>query len=486
MSDGPHMPDPGAEPLADDLTWHRLHPVTPLLRSWAVLAAFLVVIARELGGAGPEDSRGFVWSYAPWVAAAIAAVVLVSAAGLWWSWRRRSYAYDSENLYVRSGIFSRSHRTVRLDRVQSITVVQPLAARIFGFAQLTFEVAGGAGSSVELGFLRDDAATALRTELLARAAGLVIDESHAAPQAPERVVLSVTPGTAWGATLLSSGTLIGLAVIVGSVVVAIATQSAGLLVTMALGIFSVLRSIVIRFGSTFGFVAALSPDGIRLRRGLLTATAQTVPPGRVQAVQISQPLLWRIAGWWQVRVNVAGTASADSAGDDLGDSVLFPAGTLDQACTALSLVLPDLARQRDVLIAGLTGKSTVPDDPYVSAPRRARLVDPLAWQRHGYLATTTALLLRSGRWSRSLVVVPHERTQSLGVRQGPVQRWLGVASFVLHSTPGPVEPRLDHADCEVIAALVAEQSDRARRARSAAGPEAWMRTSPRLIRGAQA
>ncbi|WP_448631245.1 PH domain-containing protein [Cellulomonas soli] len=89
--------------------------------------------------------------------------------------------------------------------------------------------------------------------------------------------------------------------------------------------------------------------------------------------------------------------------------------------------------------------------------------------------TGRALLARSGRVWRQVDIVPHERTQSLGLAQGPVQRRLGLASFVVHSTPGPVSPQVAHLDAVVVAELLDEQSRRARTARAGAGPEQWSR-----------
>ena len=73
------------------------------------------------------------------------------------------------------------------------------------------------------------------------------------------------------------------------------------------------------------------------------------------------------------------------------------------------------------------------------------------------------------------LVVPHERTQSLGLKQGPIQRKLRVASMVVHSTAGPVHPMVEHLDEHVAAALLDEQTVRARTARAGALPEQWMR-----------
>ncbi|GMA35160.1 PH domain-containing protein [Demequina litorisediminis] len=64
----------------------------------------------------------------------------------------------------------------------------------------------------------------------------------------------------------------------------------------------------------------------------------------------------------------------------------------------------------------------------------------------GVKATERALLIRRGWLVRDVFVVPHERTQSLGLEQGPLQRARGVATFTVHSTNGPVRPVAQHLD----------------------------------------
>src|SRR5690625_6682895 len=80
--------------------------------------------------------------------------------------------------------------------------------------------------------------------------------------------------------------------------------------------------------------------------------------------------------------------------------------------------------------------------------------------------TPTALLIRRGRLNRKLIVVPHARIQSVSCYQGPLQRALRVAKFTIDTTPGPVLPIVPHQDVSTVAALVAEQHERARQARS--------------------
>ncbi|MCL2849386.1 MAG: PH domain-containing protein, partial [Micrococcales bacterium] len=379
------------------------------------------------------------------------------------------------------GVLFRQQRQARLDRLQAVDVVRPLLAQLFGLSELRLEVAGGSGSAVSLAFLRDGEAQALRAELLALAAGLARPPAAAAQAegtrpgfatAPERQVYDVPVGRLVGSVMLSAAAVWAVVGCAVAVAVSVVTKEPG-------GIIIVIPVLIGAFGAVWAqvngaafFRAATSPDGIRLHHGLTESRAQTVPPGRVQAVSIRQGPLWRGPGWWRVRMNVAGYSREEVQAERA--SVLHPVATREQVRTALWLVLPDLGVDDPVatIDAALTGTGT--DGGFTPAPRRAVFVDPLAWRRHGVLVTDRALIARSGRFWRQVVVVPHERTQSLAVAQGPVQRALGLASFELHSTPGPVTPAVAHLDAQVAATLLHAQAVRARQARAAAGPEQWL------------
>jgi putative membrane protein len=253
----------------------------------------------------------------------------------------------------------------------------------------------------------------------------------------------------------------------------IVTRDPSLIVAMLPAAFGAAGFVWQRFAGEFGFRAALSPDGIRLRHGLLEARAQTVPPGRVQAVSIVQGPLWRGKDWWRVQMNVAGYGGSNGQSKET-ESVLLPVGTRAEALLALWLVLPDLGTDdpQALLDAALTGSGEA--GGFVTSPRRARWLDPLTWRRTGVAFTERAVLVRGGWLVRRLVVVPHEKTQSLGVQQGPVQRRLGLASFALHSTPGPVIPTVPHLSAAVANRVMHDQAERARTARARSGPERWM------------
>jgi putative membrane protein len=65
-----------------------------------------------------------------------------------------------------------------------------------------------------------------------------------------------------------------------------------------------------------------------------------------------------------------------------------------------------------------------------------------------------------------LDIVPHERTQSVRLAAGPLERALGLASLHLDSTRGPVKTRVSNRDAGEARGMLDQQIERARRARS--------------------
>ena len=477
-ADGPADASPGTAP---DGEWLRVHPASPFVRGWVALAAIGYFFGRDIferALQGRPVFEGELAGRAPWLLAGGGLVLLAAVLGFVLTWYFTKYQVSGGYVRVNTGFLFRQHRQARLDRVQAIDIVQPLLARIFGLAELKFEVADAGESAVRLAYLKMDEARQLRATILARAAGVASGpdgSGEAAPEAPEHPVLSVPPSRLIGSLLLSEQSAFVVLGGLASVVLSAVTDNRGFyfyLIPAALGLAASYWNL---FNKGYNFTAAISPDGIRLRYGLLDTQAQTLPPGRIQALKIVQPPLWRPFGWYKMQVNVAGYGAIESAGEGSGRTTLLPVGRLDDAMSMLALVLPDpgTAQPAAVFDAGLRGLDS--DGGFVTTPRRARLLAPLGWRRNGFAATDTALLIRSGRWWRELVVVPHQRTQSLALHQGPLARRFGVADLVLHTTAGPVAPRLTQAGVEEALALFDEQTARARLARKRQTTEQWLR-----------
>ena len=476
----------------EDAGWQRVHPVSPLVRGWIALAAVAYFLGRDSAEAfflrerpsGPlPDGTPLIWAVI-----GLVVLVLVVAVVFFLSWWFTRYQVSDDHVRVRSGVLFRQHRQARLDRVQAIDINQPLLARLFGLGELRFEVADAGESAVRLAYLRLDDARALRATILERASGAETGtqdspenagepDGTAAPvrrpaEAPEYPILALRPGRVIGATVLSGNTVV---LVLGIIAVVILTVVTGEGVSLA-GFIPVGLAVASGYWSmlstAWNFRAAVSRDGVRIRYGLLDTRTQTVPPGRIQAVSITQPLLWRPAGWYRISVNVAGYGA--SPGADSARTKLLPAGTLDETLQILALVLPNPGTDDPVGLfrAGLEGSGE--EHGFTTSPRRARWVAPLQWRRSGFALTGTALLTRSGRLWRSLAVVPHERIQSMALQQGPLARKLRIADLRLHSTPGPVVPLIRQLDQDVLLELFSEQSVRAADARRRDRTERWL------------
>ena len=487
---GPQPSVPGSPDTAEPARWNRVHPVSPLVRGWIALAAVAYFVGRDSVESLflREDPSGPLPSGTPllWVIAGLAVLLLVIGVAFFLSWWFTRYQVTREHVRVHSGVLFRQQRQARLDRVQAIDIIQPLLARLFGLAELRFEVADAGESAVRLAFLRVDDARALRATILSRASGAPVEEEagegQAGPdgspargpaEAPEYPILALAPGRVLGATALSGNTVV-LAIGIAAVLILTAATGEG----VALGAFIPLVLAVAGgywgiLNSSWNFRAAVSRDGIRVRYGLLDTRTQTVPPGRIQAVSVSQPLLWRIPGWYKISVNVAGYG-ASAGNDGAARTRLLPAGTLEETLRILAYVLPNPGTGDPVglFTAGIQGSGQ--GHGFTVSPRRARWVAPLQWKRSGFVLTDTALLSRSGRLWRSLTVVPHERIQSMALHQGPVARKLRIADLRLHSTPGPVSPRIRQLDQAVLLELFTEQSVRAADARRRDRTERWL------------
>ena len=287
-------PAPPAVPggVADG-SWQRVHPLTPAVHSWQALVVLLVValqdvgqnLVREAAGDGPGGSgRGGDGSGGPSaeflrIGLPIVGLLLVAVITLLvLSWRLTRYRVTSEALELRHGVVVRRQRRARLDRLQAVDVVQPLVARIFGLARLKLDVAGGSGSSIELSYLTDTQARQLRNHLLAAAAGLTYDTPHA-PEAPEHPVVEVPVPRLVASIRSTSGcsrasSPPSVSSVRGSWPPASARSPASCRSRSPSS-----PSLWRRFAGAFGFTAKVSPDGLRLRHGLLEHRAQTGAAG---------------------------------------------------------------------------------------------------------------------------------------------------------------------------------------------------------------
>jgi putative membrane protein len=424
----------------------RLHPLTPIVRAARVLVSVAAVATYNL-----ESVRHAGW----WLPAIVVGVLIVGLVVSVLSWAFTRFAIDGGEVHIDSGVFFRRSRQVRIDRLQAIDIVQPLLARALGLAELKLDMAGGSEGRVRLGYLRLEEAQALRAALLAMAAGL----DHRTPEAPQRPLVHCSGKAIVGSAFLSTPALIGFIWVIAFLTGAIASGHPGVFTGALPGVVSVFSAVWQTIQQHFGFTVAESPDGLRLRHGLFETRAQTVPPGRVQAVRIVQPLLWRVFGWVRVDANIAGYAGHRAEDGRQRNSVLLPVGSREQALLVVGRALPGV----DIDAVVMT-----------RVPARAKWRSPLLWWTYRAGADDAIVSVRSGLLTKVHAVMRHEKIQSVRLSVGPWQRALRLATVHVDSTKGPVDVVLRHRDLSEGRRIVDSEVVQAERGRALRMPDRWM------------
>lgn len=270
--------------------------------------------------------------------------------------------------------------------------------------------------------------------------------------------------------LLSGGGIFLMIFIVACVVIGIWWReylndfSAPALVGIASGVLAVMKRAI----STYKTQIYLSRNGLRMKQGLTTLKIRSLPPNRIHAVRVSQPLLWRRMDWWSVNITVAGAQS-----ESLEDSIvtLMPAGTRAEVETLLWAIFPTLGSNDDHALVNelLYGKG--PSSRLVTASERARILDLIQRTSRGFFASEHVFAIREGRFTRTVEIIMQDHTQSTAIKQGPLQRRAGVATLKLDLLPGAAQGTAHHFDVEVVQEWLVRETALAKRARELAVSE---------------
>jgi putative membrane protein len=403
---------------AEPADFRRLSPLTPLVRS-----AIFFVAAAYTGGRQVLEERQFT-------GAAIAAAAVLAAGAVFGfaSWYRTRFRITDTELRIDTGVFNRRSRRVRLDRIVEIGVSQPFVARLLGLAELKIETAT-AEAEVSLAYLPLTEAHHVRRVLLEHrdvsraeeSAELGVPGVHGTAAPPVEPVPLVRVPLSWQLKgLLASGETVGLVVfglvVLGMVSAGLSLGAFGIgLATFGGAALSLARKLV----GWWDWRVAVVPTGVQVRHGMFSLTTHTFNVERLQGVRITEPLLQRPFGLARLEVSVAGGLKDGGSGEE-----------------SSGIALP-------------------------VAPKE------LVWRLASDLigADPDLVVSRAGLFARRTDLVPLARVQSLRLVQGPVQRWLRVASVHADSPVGLVHAQGLHRDPAEARSLVEEGVERARVAR---------------------
>ncbi|MGO1768315.1 MAG: PH domain-containing protein [Microbacterium sp.] len=450
---------------------------------------------------------------------ALLAALLIVCGAFWLVWRKHEFRITEEHVEVRRGILFRTHRRAPLDRVQGVNLTRPFIARLVGIAKLEVDGAG-TDANVPLEYLATKRAEEVRADILRLASGVRTrraearagggsDEAHGVTATVSQGVQGLIDGVDTddvapeSLVRIPTGRILGsqaLDLVTWAIILAVAYGLfIGVLLPIAitnddgpeegfaiLGITAVatLVPIVIalvavlwsKVSKSLRYAIAETPGGVRITHGLLTTTTQTIPPGRIHALEITQPILWRPFGWWHIRINrVSGRSAAQQqSGAAQQSAQILPVGTRADIERVLAVCLPYLPLEDLPLVVdhGMYGPVADEPDPYRTMARRGWWRRPVSFRRHGYAVSAYGLMMRRGVVWRKQAIFPLARLQGVSLAQGPIDRAQRVAWAHAHVVQGMISGQvvgLDRADAlelleqtsaGAVAAAAADQTHR--------------------------
>ena len=499
----------GAPGPDGDARWRRLHPLTIVVKAAGRLAQNLPAVAIL-----HFSAFGSNWTYTALAAAALLLLISGASALVWW---RFSYRLGARDIAVRSGLLSRTHRSIPYERIQDASLTQKPLNRLLGLAAVTFETGAGSGEDATLDALRRPEAERLRDVVKGAQStegGGAALSATAEPAAtllfamsPRRVLIAglfnfslvlfallaalaqqvdaflpveLFDPRVWAARLAGQERLLELSPVM---------RVAGLIVALGVvGVVGVASGLVTTVVREHGFrlerVEGKRP-GFRRRRGLFTLTDTGMPLHRIQAALVLTGPVRAAWDWAHVKVqSLARDGSGDSnhsvapcAKPDEIERVLraggiapLPPGARFASVhpaywwrRAIGIFLVVMSGVAVALVLGVAvGWFVLPGVALVLALPVFRL----GWRRHGFLLAERQVAVRSGWWKRRLTLLPIGNVQSVDILQRPTDHLFGVASVVIGVAGGSgLRPLTVHA-------LRLQEARRLRRALLGGGPVA--------------
>jgi putative membrane protein len=473
-----------------------IHPIQEIPRALpALLAAFV---------AGNNNGQGLAWS---------AAALVITLAFAFSRWFTTRYRLTEDRVEVGSGLFQRRVRAVSRDRIRTVDVTARAMHRLLGLARV--EVGTGRSDLQEGGGVRLDGLTAadaaaLRAELLHRRpqAPAVPGDADAdaetpldAPAEPPEIELArldptwvrYAPFTLSG--VVSVGVVLGFAFNIldeagfdledwGAARDLADSLGHAPVVLIALAL-AALALVAVVIASTVGYALSFwdfrltrHPGGtLHVTRGLITTRATTIEERRLHGVEVSEPLLLRLAGG--ARLIAIATGLRVGRGAERGGSLLVPPAPRAEVQRVAAEVVGDStpmtcpllehgprARTRRymralagwaLLVAALAVVHWALDGPTwlpVAALALLPLAVVLAADRYRSLGHAVAggrLVARSGSLVRRRCVVAGEGIIGCNVERSFFQRRAGLATLTATTAAG--HQHYDVQDVEIGEAL---------------------------------
>ena len=414
------------------------------------------------------------------------AAVLIGSGLTYAGWRRLTYVVGENDIRVESGIFTRQARSVPYERIQDVSLAQPLLARLLGLVSVKFETGAGGGEDLSLTYLSAAEGTRLRQlvrerrdeEAPAATPGQAGADQAAIATAPAtQALFAMGPARIitfglfefslgvfallfgllqyadnflgfdfwdvgfWEGWLAQQGTWIArlgpyaqaFGVIVGLFGVFVIGVATGLLRTIA---------------REWGFVLERTARGLRRRRGLFTRTDVVMPVHRVQALVIGTSLMRYRFGWHSL--SLVSLASDN----ETASHVAAPFARLEEIApiaAAVGFRMPgDRADWQRASKAYRTDKAVIDAIFWLIVAGAAALFAPIgfaliplglafitfaanlyAWEFRRHAIDETQIFATQGVLAPQRRIATRLKLHSVEIAQGPIARLRGYATLHL-------------------------------------------------------
>ncbi|HEY4017564.1 MAG TPA: PH domain-containing protein [Pseudonocardiaceae bacterium] len=425
LADLPPMPA-AVIPISE---WHRLTPRTMLVRPFNEVLGLIIPLVVALFAIGHEDMTHLLWG--------LAVIGLLVLRGLV-HWATTKYRVTDDQVEMQTGLVFRQKLATRRERVRTVESTAKLGHRLFGVTAVRIgtgqheqkkhkglvldAVTAADADQIRRVLLTRTANVAARTDLLTASAPAAVEQGEEIASL-QRKWLRYAPLTLSGLAAIAAlaGIIwrtvneLGINVAnIGSVQTGlhwIENTPTGVVIAVATigGLIVVLGGSVIVYIVQFaGYRLTREPDHtLHVRRGLLTKSAVTIEEARLRGVEVSQPLLLRLANGARCLAIATGLQARNQA------HVLMPPGPLAEAHRVAGTVVNEPTSPTT---------ATLTPHPRVALRRRLlRTLVPSAILILGlWLASLPAGWLPQWPWQVALITIPiaialgYDRFHNLG------------------------------------------------------------------------
>lgn len=400
--------------MSDTIVSGRLHPITPIRRSWLRLTAlgWIVYSQRDLI-VRLHDNVGYGWM----ALIAVALAALIATLNVM-SWLRTSFRVTATDLDFSYGLFHRTERRFSMEHIRTADVSRPLWGRLIGVASVKVATQS---DDQEIGYLsRKDA-----DRICASVRQVLHGDAPDTTETGEGVIARVDSRMLALSIALNARMMAKLAVgLPIGLWPYLASDQVWSLALVLPWVRSAWNATGKAFPARHGWTVHETESGFQTKFGMFNKREYTWQRDRISSVTIHQPILWRSRNWVQVTAGTVG----------YGGATVLPVATRSQA---------------EKLVAGLLGVECLKVfDAVRPVDRRARWCTPF-WRACGYSETDLFVAGWKGLFLKQEITLTRlDRVVGVRTRQGWWQRHHKVATVQLLLPGGPDVEIVHRADDE--------------------------------------